>query len=86
MTETLENLRERGFTTAALTLSQDSISLDDLVALDHPRLALIFGTEGDGVHPATAAQADLRVRIPMLPGVDSLNVAAATAVTFYAAR
>lgn len=86
MPDTLDTLRDHGYTTAALTLSDDSISLDELVERELPALALIFGTEGAGVDPRTARQADLRVRIPMAAGVDSLNVAAATAVTFYATR
>jgi len=79
-------LGAHGFTTVALTLADDAVALDALVAQDYPALAFVFGTEGAGVHPRTAAAADLRVRIPMDPGVDSLNVAAATAVTFYATR
>ena len=86
MPETLDLLGAYGYTTVALTLATDAISLDDLVAREVPAAALIFGTEGAGVDPRTAGQADLRVRIPMEPGVDSLNVAAATAVTFYATR
>ncbi len=86
MPETLDLLRAHGYTTVAFTLSEDTITLDDLVTQDLPALALIFGTEGAGVDPRTARQADLRVRIPMESGVDSLNVAAATAVTFYATR
>ncbi|MFT3871876.1 MAG: RNA methyltransferase [Nocardioides sp.] len=84
--QTLLELRQHGYTTVALTLSEDAISLDELVALDRPDLAFVFGTEGAGVEPRTAAAADYRVRIPMEVGVDSLNVAAATAVTFYATR
>ncbi len=83
---TLSLLRARGFTTVALTLSEDSMPLGELSEAEHPALALVFGTEGAGVDPRTAAEADLRVRIPMEPGVDSLNVAAATAITFYATR
>lgn len=79
-------LRTHGFTPVALTLADDSITLDELVALEVPRLAFVLGTEGAGVHPKTAEQVDYRVRIPMEPGVDSLNVAAAAAVTFYATR
>ncbi|MGW9525352.1 TrmH family RNA methyltransferase [Streptomyces diastaticus] len=86
MPETLDMLRAHGYTTVALTLSDDAVTLDELVARDLPALALVFGTEGAGVDPLTARQADLRVRIPMEAGVDSLNVAAATAVTFYATR
>ncbi len=86
MPETLDLLRAHGYTTVALTLSENAISLDELVERDLSALALVFGTEGAGVDPRTARQVDLRVRIPMEPGVDSLNVASATAVTFYATR
>ncbi|HIT75437.1 MAG TPA: rRNA methyltransferase, partial [Candidatus Avipropionibacterium avicola] len=86
MPQTLDLLSEHGWTTAALTLSDDAITLDDLVGRDLGALAMIFGTEGAGVDPRTARQVDLRVRIPMEAGVDSLNVAAATAVAFYATR
>lgn len=86
MPETLDLLRTHGYTTVAFTLSEDAVTLDELVERDLPALALIFGTEGAGVDLRTARQADVRVRIPMEPGVDSLNVAAATAVAFYATR
>lgn len=86
MPDALAALSSHGFTTTALTLSEDSISLDDLVAMQHQKLAFVFGTEGAGVDPRTATQVDFRVKIPMAGDVDSLNVAAATAVTFYAAR
>lgn len=93
----LEDLHRLGFTTAAMALSDDSISLDDLTARLSPRsslsdpghidkLALIFGTEGDGLSRQTIAHADLTVRIPMSHHVDSLNVAASSAVAFYATR
>ena len=79
-------LREAGFVTAALALSDDSVSLDALEADAPERLALVLGAEGDGLKPATIAAADLTVRIPMAGGVDSLNVAAAGAVAFWATR
>lgn len=79
-------LREAGFVTAALALSDDSVSLDVLEADPPERLALVLGAEGDGLKPATIAAADLTVRIPMAGGVDSLNVAAAGAVAFWATR
>lgn len=91
----LEELHGLGFTTAAMALTDDSISLDDLVARLAPtvpdgrridRLALIFGTEGDGLSRHTIANADLTVKIPMGHDVDSLNVAASSAVAFYATR
>lgn len=84
--DALEALRADGYVPVALTLTDDSISLDELVAMDLPRLAFVFGTEGAGVHPKTEQQVDHCVRIPMEAGVDSLNVAAAAAVTFYATR
>jgi tRNA G18 (ribose-2'-O)-methylase SpoU len=86
MEATLEMLRSSGFVTVAMTLTDDSISLDELAAMQLPAIALVFGTEGAGVRPKTASQVDHRVRIPMEPSVDSLNVAAATAVAFYATR
>ena len=89
----LEELRSLGFTTVAMALSDDSISLDELTrrlnnspeSADHiDKLALIFGTQGDGLSRHTIAGADLTVKIPMSHGVDSLNVAASSAVAFYA--
>lgn len=79
-------LRELGFTVAALALSDDAIPLAELAARDVDRLALVLGTEGDGLSRRTIAEADLVVRIPMAGGVDSLNVAAAGAVAFWATR
>jgi len=84
--EAVERLHEHGYTVVAMALGDASITLDALVAGDHDRLAFVFGTEGAGVSPRTLARSDVSVRIPMAPGVDSLNVAAATAVTFYATR
>lgn len=76
-------LHSLGFTTAAMALSNDSISLADprLKACD--KLALVFGTEGDGLARSTISRCDYTVRIPMANGVDSLNVAAASAVAFW---
>lgn len=82
----VDDLRAAGFVVAALALSDDSISLDALVANPPERLALVLGAEGDGLKPRTIASADLVVRIPMAGGVDSLNVAAAAAVAFGATR
>jgi tRNA G18 (ribose-2'-O)-methylase SpoU len=79
-------LRGLGFTVAALALSDEAVTLDALVADAPQRLALVLGAEGDGLGPATVAAADLVVRIPMAGGVDSLNVAAASAVAFWATR
>lgn len=82
----VDRLRQAGFTTAALALRSDALTLDELVAQQHERLALIFGSEGHGLAPTTVAQVDRVVRIPMAGGVDSLNVAAASAVVFWATR
>ena len=82
----LDLLRENGFTVAALALTDRSVSLDDLAADPPERLALLLGTEGDGLTRPAVAGADLTVRIPMAGGVDSLNVAAASAVAFWALR
>jgi tRNA G18 (ribose-2'-O)-methylase SpoU len=79
-------LQEAGFTVAALALRPDAVPLDALAADPPERLALVLGTEGDGLGAATVAAADLVVRIPMAAGVDSLNVAAATAVAAWALR
>jgi tRNA G18 (ribose-2'-O)-methylase SpoU len=82
----LRVLKEQGFTTAALELTEDAITLDELESRTFGRLALILGTEGAGMLPETLDQVDLKVMIPMRAGVDSLNVAAASAVAFWACR
>lgn len=82
----LDLLRERGFAVAALALTEDATGLDDLAADPPQRLALLLGTEGDGLSRAAVAGSDVVVRIPMAGGVDSLNVAAASAVAFWALR
>jgi tRNA G18 (ribose-2'-O)-methylase SpoU len=79
-------LSSQGFTTAALELADDAITLDELERRPFDKLALVLGTEGAGVQPQTLAQVDLTVMIPMRAGVDSLNVAAASAVAFWACR
>ena len=66
-----------------MALSDDSVSIDDPVLLSEEKLAIILGTEGDGLAAKTIADCDYTVRIPMSHGVDSLNVAAASAVAFY---
>ncbi len=76
-------LHEAGFTCAAMALTDDSRSLDDPALADIGRLALFMGTEGTGLGARTVAGADLAIRIPMAHGVDSLNVAAASAVAFW---
>lgn len=79
-------LRELGFQTAALALTPDALSLDDPRLRRIPRLALTLGAEGEGLPPESIRAADLVVRIPMSHGVDSLNVAAASAVAFWELR
>lgn len=79
-------LQSLGFTVAALALAQDAVTLDDLEREPPDRLALVLGTEGDGLSRSTVEAADLVVRIPMGGSVDSLNVAAASAVAFWAVR
>ena len=76
-------LRELGFQTAALALREDSLSIADPRLDQAERLAVVLGTEGDGLASDTIARCDYTVRIPMSHGVDSLNVAAASAVAFY---
>ena len=82
----LEELKNLGFKTAAMALSDNSISLDNPVLADEQRLAIIMGTEGDGLPKESIAAADYVVRIPMAHNVDSLNVAAAAAVAFWQLR
>jgi len=82
----MEELRKLGFKTAAMALSDDSVSIDDAVLCREEKLAIILGTEGDGLSPKTIADCDYTVRIPMSHEVDSLNVAAASAVAFWQLR
>jgi len=82
----LQVLRDNGFTVAAFALTQEATSLDDLASEAPERLAVIFGTEGDGLSRRAVAGADLVVKIPMAQGVDSLNMAAASAVAIWALR
>ncbi len=91
----LGELSGLGFTTVAMALTDDSISMQELTRRLHlpaddaqhiDKLALVFGTEGDGLKHRTIAHTDLTVKIPMYHGVDSLNVAASTAVAFYATQ
>lgn len=79
-------LKALGFCTAALALTDQSVSLDDPSLKAEPRLAFVLGTEGDGLPSDAIAEADYVVRIPMYHGVDSLNVAAASAVAFWELR
>ncbi|WP_114854783.1 RNA methyltransferase [Brachybacterium sp. YJGR34] len=82
----IDELQEAGYTVAGLTLGEGAITLDELVAEDPRDLALVLGSEGHGLLETTDQRLDRRVTIPMMHGVDSLNVAAASAVAFYATR
>ena len=79
----MTRLRELGFRSAAMALREDSVSIDDPALMAEEKLAIVLGTEGDGLADGTIAACDYTVRIPMRHGVDSLNVAAASAVAFY---
>lgn len=81
-----DELRRNGLKTAAMALTDDSVSLDDPALNAEPRLAVIMGTEGDGLAHDVIGRADYTVRIPMAHNVDSLNVAAASAVAFWQLR
>jgi tRNA G18 (ribose-2'-O)-methylase SpoU len=80
---TLDRLREDGFTVVALTPAEDSVALDEFPVADDARVAVLLGSEGPGLTDRSLDRADARVRIPMARDVDSLNVAAAAAVTFW---
>lgn len=82
----LEQLNKLGFKTAAMALSDNSVSIDDPNLAAEEKLAVILGTEGDGLSDSTIAACDYTVKIPMAHGVDSLNVAAASAVAFWELR
>lgn len=82
----VERLHALGFRTAAMALTDDSVSIDDARLAAEPRLAIVLGTEGDGLSQRTIAACDYTVKIPMAHGVDSLNVAAASAVAFWQLR
>ena len=82
----IRSLGALGFRTAAMALTDNSVSIDDPVLAAEPRLAIVMGTEGDGLPHETIAEADYVVRIPMSHDVDSLNVAAAAAVAFWQLR
>lgn len=82
----LRRLRELGFRTAAMALSDTAVSIEDPRLAAEEKLAIVLGTEGDGLSPHTIADCDYTVRIPMAHQVDSLNVAAASAVAFWQLR
>lgn len=79
----MEELQKMGYRTAAMALREDTISIDDLRLRREEKLAVVLGTEGEGLTARTIADCDYRVKIPMAEGVDSLNVAAASAVAFW---
>lgn len=79
----VQDLRNLGFKTAAMALKQDSVTIDDPRLMAEEKLAIVLGTEGDGLAATTIADCDYTVLIPMSHGVDSLNVAAASAVAFW---
>ncbi len=84
--ESAEQLKEQGFETVAMALTDKSVSIDSPVLATIPKLAIIMGTEGDGLPQSTIDAADHVARIPMSHNVDSLNVAAAAAVAFWELR
>lgn len=86
MDRPLTDLNQLGFRTAAMALTENSVSIDHPSLTAEPKLAIVMGTEGDGLPKETIAEADYVVRIPMLHAVDSLNVAAAAAVAFWELR
>ncbi len=81
--QAITKLKQMGYKTAALALKDDSVSIDDPDLMQEERLAVILGTEGDGLMQETMELCDYTVKIPMAQGVDSLNVAAASAVAFW---
>lgn len=81
--DSLDEVKELGFKTVAMALKDNSLSINDPVLLSEKKLAVIMGTEGDGLSDKTIDGCDFTVKIPMYHGVDSLNVAAASAVAFY---
>ena len=82
----VEKLQTMGFKTAAMALTDNSVSIEDPALLAEEKLAIVLGTEGDGLAEATIQACDYTVKIPMYHGVDSLNVAAASAVAFWELR
>ena len=86
LNDPIQSLNSLGFKTVAMALTDKSISLDDPTLTAEPRLAIVMGTEGDGLPQETIEQTDYVVRIPMSHNVDSLNVAAASAVAFWELR
>lgn len=81
--DSLEEVKRLGFKSVAMALKENSLSIDDPRLTAEEKLAIVMGTEGDGLSDVTIADCDFTVKIPMYHGVDSLNVAAASAVAFY---
>ena len=81
--DSLDEIKSLGFKTVAMALKDNTLSIDDPVLASENKLAIIMGTEGDGLSDRTISDCDFTVKIPMYHGVDSLNVAAASAVAFY---
>ena len=81
--QAIAELKKLGYKTAALALTDDSVSIDDSELMKEEKLAVILGNEGEGLENETIALCDYTVKIPMTHGVDSLNVAAASAVAFW---
>ena len=79
----LDEIKDLGFKTVAMALNDNSLSINDPLLMNENKLAIIMGTEGDGLSDKTISDCDFTVKIPMYHGVDSLNVAAASAVAFY---
>ena len=79
----LDEIKDLGFKTVAMALKDNSLSINDPLLMNENKLAIIMGTEGDGLSDKTISDCDFTVKIPMYHGVDSLNVAAASAVAFY---
>ena len=82
----MDNLEAMGFRTAAMALTDKSVSIDDPQVMAEEKLAIVLGAEGDGLADSTIARCDYTVKIPMFHNVDSLNVAAASAVAFWQLR
>ena len=81
--DSLDDIKNLGFKTVAMALKDNSLSINDPILMKEDKLAVIMGTEGDGLSEQTISDCDFTVKIPMYNGVDSLNVAAASAVAFY---
>ena len=81
--ESLDEIKALGFKTVAMALKDNTLSINDPRLANEKKLAVIMGTEGDGLSDKTISECDFTVKIPMYHGVDSLNVAAASAVAFY---